>query len=166
MAELCKKIDDVLVDRLSAAVRDALIRVGVDHGLVVHVGRITYSENNIHFDVEAMRVDPSGVPLGRDAEEFLRRAEDFGLKASDLGRTFGDGHKLKIAGLRPRRKDPVICHEIEPPTGRAYFVPARAVRAGLADADRQAARHQPPRPESEAAIRAAVLRLVEGARDP
>jgi hypothetical protein len=164
MAELCKKIDDVLVDRLSAAVRDALIRVGVDHGLVVHVGRITYSENNVHFDVEAMRIGERGVPLGRDAEEFMRRAEDFGLKASDLGRTFGERHKLKIVGLRPRKKDPVICHEVEPPTGRAYFVPARAVRAGLAAEDRQAAPVQAPHPDSEAAIRAAVLRLVEGER--
>ncbi len=74
------------------------------------VGSASFSESNVTFKVEFATITKDGTVLSREAESFKSHAIFFGLKATDLGRTFRMmGHDYVIAGMMPKsRQYPII----------------------------------------------------------
>ena len=118
------------VDRLSAKLIPLLERLAAETGLSITMGKITYTEHNAVFAVEAAVRGESGITMGREAEAFLVNAGRFGLEATDLGRDFEHlGVWYRIVGMRPRStRTPVICRCIAPPTKALMLFPAHVVR--------------------------------------
>ena len=69
------------------------------------VGNISYSNEYATIKLEASDIGENGEALSKEAISFQKLAEFYGLKASDLGKTFKVmGNTYKIVGLKPRSK--------------------------------------------------------------
>lgn len=104
------------VQQLRQRLEPLLGQLAAETGLVLTMGKITYTANNAVFAIEAAQRGVGGIPMGRAAESFVAGAARFGLDPTDLGRDFQarDGW-YRIVGLNPRSKHPVICQRIDPP---------------------------------------------------
>lgn len=117
------------VEELRARLQPVLDRVAAEMGLVITMGKITYTGNNAVFAVEAAVRGASGIVMGREAEAFLLNAMQFGLEVTDLGRDFEHFDTwYRIVGMKPRSKTPVVCQRIDPPSKSLTLFPAHVVR--------------------------------------
>ena len=119
------------VDTIKTAVLEALIPVGEDLGLSFEFGRGTFSENNFVFQIEWATISENGEVNSRAADAFTKNASLYGLRATDLGRTFRTSRgTFRITGAKPRnRKYPIIA---ENASGDSYKFSAVAVKNCLA----------------------------------
>lgn len=130
------RMDEPLVNTLASHMQQELERFVQKVGLDVAVRRATFSDINARFEVEVSTVREDGVVMNKQAEEFLRRCEDFGLMEGDLGREFRRGNAvLRVVGLRPRAKLAVLCEQIRPPRDGLVRVGASLVRKHLMPRD-------------------------------
>ena len=94
---------------------DLRARLAREQGLTVIVKRHTYSEWNSRIELEVCVRREDGLVMEGVAESFLERCGDYGLVPDDLGRSFQAGTKtLRVIGLRPRAKVPIICEQLVP----------------------------------------------------
>ena len=122
-------MDQREVHKLMARMRPLLDRLATETGLVLSIGKTTYTRHNAVFTIEAAVRGSAGVAMGREAEAFVQNAIEFGLQADDLGRDFQHFDKwYRIVGMKPRSKNPVICAQIDPPSQRKTLFPAHIVR--------------------------------------
>jgi hypothetical protein len=116
------------------AIRDALNRavadVAKEHGVQIVVGRGTFGTSNATFKVEIAEKSAAGTVLTREAEDFSRYAEIFGLQKTDLGQKFTvAGKTYTVHGLNPRApKFPVLAKSDD---GKGYKFSSEAVVRAL-----------------------------------
>ncbi|MCP3915306.1 MAG: hypothetical protein GY711_07105 [bacterium] len=83
-------------------------------GIEIALRKATYSDINARIELEVATVRDDGIVMDRHAEDFLNRCEEFGLGVDDLGREFQSKQEsLRIVGLRPRAKQPVLCERLD-----------------------------------------------------
>lgn len=109
----------------------ALEDVAKKLGVKVNVGAANFTSNNIVFKVEVAKVATGGQVLSRDAEDFKTYAPRWGLKATDLGRSFRySGEVYTVTGAKPRSyKFPILAKRRS--DGKTYKMPVDAVRFSL-----------------------------------
>lgn len=117
----------IITNRIMAAVaplqKDLGVKLTQGHGKYGGFGSLT---------IEIAAVSKHGKVITREAEDFTEFAGDFGLKASDLGKTFKnfDGDEFKIVGLRIRApKRPILAESVD---GRRFIFSVESVKRGLA----------------------------------
>lgn len=109
-----------------AAVKELEAKYNVSMSL----GNIKYGDDNFYGKVTVINKDETtGEKIDLEAQSFTSMATLYGLKASDLGRTFvAQGQTFKITGLKTRnRKLPIIASS----NGRSYKFPADRVVSAL-----------------------------------
>lgn len=84
-----------------------------------------YDANSLTLKIEFREKakHDSGVEMTREAEDFIRDAHFYGLKAEDLGRVVDSPRlgKIQIVGLKTRaRKFPIIAKQVA--TGKMYKI--------------------------------------------
>lgn len=130
-----KGIDEPVMDSIMEEVNRLLEGLAERHGVAALLNKVSYSEINARIEFELALVRQDGIVLDKHAEEFINRCEDFGLDLDDLGREFswGDG-PVRIVGLRPRAKEPIICERVHdgPSRGDRVRVSAAVARKYLA----------------------------------
>ncbi len=132
MLDVPRRMDDAEVTRLLGRLQPLMDRLAAETGLVISVGKVTYTKHNAVFTIEAAIRGNGGVALGREAEAFLQGAIQFGLQADDLGRDFEHFDKwYRIVGMKPRSRNPVVCAQIAPPSKVRVLFPAHVVRLYL-----------------------------------
>lgn len=96
-------------------------------------GSARYSDTTASFKLEVTVNNADGSTNTKAAEDFKRHAPLYGMKESDLGRTFRHGRDLmEVVGFRPRaRKNNVI---VRNQNGKEYVMPHTTVVMYLKDA--------------------------------
>ena len=118
--------------------RKALDEIGEKHGVCAQLRKSSFSQLNLFAELEVSTWRSDGLLMTKEATDFLQRCEKYGLEQRDLGRAFRwqTGIYL-IVGLNTRRKEPVICREIDK-TGHIMclacteYLPPEIVREQLA----------------------------------
>ena len=86
------------------ALEQALANVATDLGVKITVGNASYSSSHIVFKLEVAEITKDGVAMTKEATTFTQLASLYGLKPTDLNRTFTWGGKqFTLVGLAPRR---------------------------------------------------------------
>ena len=98
-------------------------------GVKFKVGNISYSNEYATIKLEASDIGEDGVALSKEEISFQKLAEFYGLRATDLGKTFKSmGSTYKIVGLKPRSsKYPILVQK----GGATYKMDAEAVKKAL-----------------------------------
>jgi len=101
-------MDTKKVDVIKADIKKALKAVENKHKVLVNIGRITYSSNDMKFRMTVAESD--GKTDNFLAAEFLSKCRQYGLEPESLGRLVRiNGSVHKIIGLKVRnRKYPII----------------------------------------------------------
>lgn len=103
-----------MVEKIVHHVDEALEGLRARLGLVIQVRRASFSEGNAKIELEAAAIRDDGIVMNKQAEDFLRYCGEFSLEPDDLGRSFRCGEDtLRVVGLRPRAKQPVVCDLID-----------------------------------------------------
>ena len=122
------------LDTIKTAVLEALIPVGEELGLSFEFGRGNFTENNFVVKLEIATLNEDGTINDRAADDFTNNAFRYGLRTTDLGRSFamGDlGLRYTITGAKPKnRKYPIIAEDVA--FGTTYKFSAMAVKNALA----------------------------------
>jgi len=101
-------MDTKKVDIIKADIKKALKAVEKKHNVLTNIGRITYSNNDMKFQMVVAESD--GKADNFLAAEFLSKCRQYGLEPESLGRLIRiNGSVHKIIGLKVRnRKYPII----------------------------------------------------------
>jgi len=101
------------------------------HGMTIKLAGISYTDESFSSKVTFTNNDENGNKVSQIAIDFQKQAGMYGLKASDLGRTFfSNGQSFTISGLKPRNhKMPIIATSSE---GRSFKFCSNVVKEGLA----------------------------------
>lgn len=91
MSSSPSRMDPSVIHQLSARLRPLLERVGAETGLVISLGKATYTANNAVFAVEAAMRGNGGIVMNRQAEAFRDNAVQFGLHPNKTNQ-----QKLKV----------------------------------------------------------------------
>ncbi|MFV7771716.1 hypothetical protein [Shewanella marisflavi] len=88
------------------------------HGLTLTIGNASYNDQTVTFKTTAtvaLEGLPEGMAQTPEAANFLKYAETYGLKTSDLNRVFKSGSReYRIVGLKPNnRANPIIAEDIQ-----------------------------------------------------
>ena len=116
------------IDEALANLQEVLLR---EQGLVAVVRKHAYTRWNDRIELEVSVQREDGVLMDRLAVAFLERCLDYGLRRDDLGRSFRlNGKHLRVIGLRPRSKAPVVCEQLSPKLAEPteILVPPSVVR--------------------------------------
>lgn len=109
-------LDKMEFDQVRVDITDALKEVGAKYGLSFRATNISYTSTNATIKLEASCLTPSGEVIFKEAEDFKKMAELYGLKPEDLGKTFEyiDGINYQIVGLKPKsRRYPILCKNLQ-----------------------------------------------------
>jgi hypothetical protein len=101
-------MDTNKVDVIKADIKKALKTVETKHKVLVNVGRITYSDNDMKFRMTVAESD--GKTDNFLAAEFLSKCHKYGLEPESLGRLIrinGSVHKIICLKVK-NRKYPII----------------------------------------------------------
>ena len=117
---------------LQTDVEGALAKVGKRLGVSFEIGNIRFSETQATISIEAATIR-NGKSLCKMESDFLRNADLYDMKESDLNREFALGGKQwRVAGCRPRaKKFPIICTNIA--NGKNYKFSAQRIADALND---------------------------------
>lgn len=100
---------------MTEAILNLRAQLAREHGLAVVIKKHSYSKWNSRIELEVSVQREDGVVMDGCAESFLERCGDYGLVPEDLGRPFrANDRTLRIIGLRPRAKVPIICEQLVP----------------------------------------------------
>jgi hypothetical protein len=85
--------------------QEKLDEIQKELGVTLKVGNCRYLASTATFKLEVCKVGESGEISNPYAEAFKLHAQFYGLKATDLGRTFiSGGNTYEIAGLNTKGK--------------------------------------------------------------
>lgn len=114
-----------LRDQLEAALGDLDIP-----GFTFKLGNAKFGASVI-FQLEACPTSEDGTVVTKEADDFEQLAGLYGLKATDLGRTFKTGgREYTIRGANPRsRRTPILADRDD---GKGFRFPTETVKALLA----------------------------------
>jgi len=101
-----------------------------EYGVSVSMKNISFTEDKFTTKLEVTNLSESGEVVDSTVEDFKKQARFYGLKVSDLGRTFvSQGRTFKVCGLKPSyRKYPVLAKSN---TGKTFKFAADTVVEGL-----------------------------------
>jgi len=107
-------LDDHALERIKEILGESLEKIRRELGLDAEFKSKKWTPFNSTWKLEISTVLADGLVINSHAESFLKRCEDFGLQMEDLGRSFTSGNQtLRIVGLRPRAKAPVLCERLD-----------------------------------------------------
>ena len=122
-------MDTKKVNIIKADIKKALAAVEKKHNVLTHIGRITYSNHDMKFQMVVAESD--GKADNFLAAQFLAKCHAYGFKPEDLGKKVnisGDVHE--IIGLKVRnRKYPIITKCLH--NGKEYKLTQRTVAEAL-----------------------------------
>ena len=122
--------DRVTLRVLREEIDAALKAVADKHGISLTLGKITFAGDGSTMSgkIEGA-VARDGQVQTKEAVDFLKYAEVYGLKAEDLGRQFvSKGRWFEITGLRPKApKRPVLARGVA--DGQTYVFPVEMIKA-------------------------------------
>lgn len=121
------KIDRDIVKRLRTEMETDLRSLAQKHNLTIVVGGANFNNDNIVFQVEVAVNDELGRPKNREAEDFRRYGNRFGLKPEHLYSevTFRN-HRYRLIGLLPKSyKFPILAERLD--TGQKFKLSATEV---------------------------------------
>lgn len=131
-------IDHATMDRIVARIGPVLAQLGGELGLALGIRRASFSSVNAMLEVEAATVRDDGVVMDKLAVQFVEGCREFGLDPEDLGSELTHGGKrLRVVGLRPRARVPVVCETVRSQAGAGperVRLSAVCVRASLGSA--------------------------------
>ena len=109
----------------------ALQSVGVKYNITLKTGNCRYTNTNASIKIEACIISELGESLNREVQDFKDHCTLFGLKLSDLGRTFNQGRKTyKIVGIRMSAKRyPIVIEDIN--TGKKVACTESLIKQNL-----------------------------------
>ena len=122
--------DRGVVRELRDSLQNTLTEFEQKHGVNVHVGNASYSENNVTFKVEVANI-VEGEVKSKDVINFEKYCSSYGLEIDDLGKTFRSNRRVfKITGLRPTaHKYPVLADDVI--SGKSFKFRSSIVCAAL-----------------------------------
>ena len=125
-----KTITRASLKKLTADAEKALAAVAKKHGVQVSFKSGSFTDSNATMKFTISTIDKDGTVNTKEATDFQRYADQFGLKSSDLGNTFSwGGETYKIVGLRIRSRSPVIAERIR--DGKIFKMPKHYVNPSL-----------------------------------
>ena len=125
-----RRLDPDVLRKLEREIRKHLAPLAEDLDLEFVTRDWKWTEANAVLRLEVATKRQDGVAMTQEAQDFLARAEEFGLDSDDLGRVFElDDRPLRIVGAPPRKKGVVNCED--PVSGARYQLPAALLRAEL-----------------------------------
>jgi hypothetical protein len=115
--------------KLQDEIRKALDEVAKRNGITITLGTVRFSAHDLRARIEAR--DQGGQT--KEARAFVELAEMYGLRSTDLGRTFHRHGEVdtvyKVIGLLPRaRKTPIL---VEANGGVIYKMSSSGVKSCL-----------------------------------
>lgn len=115
-----------LLKQLKPEIQDALKELSKKHNVDIRCGSASFGSNHATFKLEISLIGEGGEVMTKEAEDFKLYCYRWGLKESDLGRTFNHfGNTFKITGAKPRSsKYPILAEKITGGTGGTYKFPA------------------------------------------
>ena len=115
---------------VSQAIEKAVQGVAEEFGIGIRRGRGTFSGPTFTMKLEC-GIKENGEVLTKEAQDFKQLASAYGLKPTDLGRTFClRGNSYKIVGLKARStKYPIL---VERADGKRFKQDESTVKAMLA----------------------------------
>lgn len=104
------QVDEALVRKIKQSMRDHLAALEDEMGVVVTVGRASFTKNHVEIQVDVATVSDDGTVNDKYVEDFRRFRSRYGLKDSVIGATFEHkGDMFKVRGAKPRsRKYPIV----------------------------------------------------------
>lgn len=130
--ELTRSTFQTVIGELTPTLRVLSEKLGIE----LRIQRASFSNLRGEIILEAATVSEQGVTMDKEAEGFLRYAHRFDLSPTDLGREFScSAMRLRIVGLRPRSKDPVVCEQVGAETRSRYLLSAASVKLHLGPPD-------------------------------
>ncbi len=125
------KIDRTFLRSFTGDAEKALAEIAENYGVSVKFkpGSFARDGSNATLKFEIAAPDPvTGEALGREAQDFKRRATDYGFEPEDLGSEFTvRGTVYRITGLKPRRRTNPICAE-RVKDGKGFKFPAEQIK--------------------------------------
>lgn len=105
-----KYFDSKTLDTLRSELQKVINEYTNDTGLSIRVGNMKYSSDTIEIKlIGAIVSDGSNNKYAKEAADFRKYANLYGLNVNHLGQTFSD---YTILGLVPsRRKYPILCEK-------------------------------------------------------
>ncbi|SRR5208282_807077 len=104
-----KEIDRDALNTVQERVTQLLDPLGKELGLKIALGTGSFTSGNATFKLNVSLLGEGGVAETKERVAFRERASLFGLKATDLGRTFRKGrHVFTISGMKPRTTYPIL----------------------------------------------------------
>jgi hypothetical protein len=114
-----------LLKALTADLNQALVAIAEKHGVQLKVGNGTFRADNATLKIEIAAIDDNGTAKTKEASDFERCANSYGLKPEDLGTEFTfQGKTLTLVGAKPRStKYPLLATDT---VGRTWKLPVSA----------------------------------------
>jgi hypothetical protein len=116
---------------LAADIDAALKTVADKYGISLKERGCSFMANNATFKIEGAVIGSDGNTMTAERQDFIRYAEMYDLKTTDLGRLFTfNGEGYTITGLKSRsNKAPILAKSEK--NGKSYKFPVALVKAGL-----------------------------------
>lgn len=124
---MIKTFDRTNLVTLRADMESALLQVAAKHNIVIRVGNARFTPEASTFKVELATKTTDGTVMNKEAVDFKRYCDSFGLKPEHLGTiiTFGRD-QYKLTGLKVRApKRPILAQSVR--DGKTYILPESAV---------------------------------------
>lgn len=124
-------MDKAKASQIRTAITGVFAAVEQKFGVKATVMGGNFSTTDCTYKVQFAEVASNGTVQTREAQEFVRNAELFGLKPDDLGTEFSSaGRRFKITGLSTRsRRFPILGQQTD--TGKTFKFPAATVCKAL-----------------------------------
>ena len=128
-----KSIEKKNVVELREEINKALSKLGKKFGLDISTkGSISYNQmsGNGKFEFSVLDKGNSGMPMGKDQQNFENYKHRYELSDAKLGTEFSmSGERWKIYGCKPRSRNAILCEKLS--TGELYKVSPREVKNAL-----------------------------------
>ena len=117
------------VRELRLAIDEALAQVGLEYDCTIAIeGGMRFDDSLCRGKIVARDLKEDGSEVDPDREDFIKKAENYGLKPSDFGRKFqSQGQWYEIVGLKSTRPK----YPMNIATGKKYKFDAGTVRRCL-----------------------------------
>jgi len=112
--------------RIRPAIEKDLMDLSKTHNINIKCGSASFGDNHATFKLEISTIGENGEVMTKEAEDFKVYCHRWGLKESDLGRTFNHfGDTYKITGAKPRSsKYPILAKKLTGNGGTYKFPPS------------------------------------------
>jgi len=122
-----KQFDKLNCGAVSSDIEKALKSVAIKYGINIRTGNGKFTKDTFDLKLNIARV-VSGKVISKEVNDFKKLASIYGLKASDLGRTFSTaGREFRITGLNTKaHKYPIMAECIK--SGGSYKFPVKNVK--------------------------------------